>query len=47
MYINSPGGEVSAGLAVYDTMQVSQASPVVPSCKQAVLLRLLLLGLAN
>lgn len=24
LYINSPGGSVSAGLAIYDTMQVTQ-----------------------
>lgn len=26
LYINSPGGEISAGLAIYDTMQLIQAS---------------------
>lgn len=26
MYINSPGGVVTAGLAIYDTMQVSGSS---------------------
>lgn len=26
MYINSPGGVVTAGMAVYDTMQVRHAS---------------------
>ena len=25
MYINSPGGSVTAGLAIYDTMQLHQA----------------------
>ncbi len=25
LYINSPGGEISAGLAIYDTMQLTQA----------------------
>jgi hypothetical protein len=27
MYINSPGGVVTAGLAIYDTMQVRSSSP--------------------
>src|SRR6476620_10579102 len=31
MYINSPGGSVSAGLAIYDTMQYMK-SPVNTSC---------------
>jgi ATP-dependent Clp protease protease subunit len=31
MYINSPGGSVSAGLAIYDTMQYLK-SPVNTSC---------------
>jgi len=31
LYINSPGGEVSAGLAIYDTMQMIQA-PVYTIC---------------
>jgi ATP-dependent Clp protease protease subunit len=31
MYINSPGGEVSAGLAIYDTMQCLHA-PVATFC---------------
>ncbi|KAK9798517.1 hypothetical protein WJX73_006106 [Symbiochloris irregularis] len=31
MYINSPGGEVSAGLAIYDTMQYIR-SPVATLC---------------
>ena len=31
MYINSPGGSVSAGLAIYDTMQMIK-SPVVTIC---------------
>jgi ATP-dependent Clp protease protease subunit len=31
MYINSPGGEVSAGLAIYDTMQVVRC-PVATFC---------------
>lgn len=30
LYINSPGGSVSAGLAIYDTMQVrNKRSPIV------------------
>lgn len=31
LYINSPGGSVSAGLAIYDTMQMVK-SPVVTVC---------------
>jgi ATP-dependent Clp protease protease subunit len=31
MYVNSPGGEVSAGLAIYDTMQVLRC-PVATFC---------------
>jgi len=31
LYINSPGGSVSAGLAIYDTMQFLRA-PVNPTC---------------
>ena len=31
MYVNSPGGEVSAGLAIYDTMQ-SLRCPVATFC---------------
>jgi ATP-dependent Clp protease protease subunit len=31
MYINSPGGEVSAGLAIYDTMQVLRC-PIATFC---------------
>ncbi|XP_049852440.1 ATP-dependent Clp protease proteolytic subunit-like isoform X1 [Schistocerca gregaria] len=31
LYINSPGGEVHAGLAIYDTMQYIQ-SPIVTIC---------------
>ncbi len=31
LYINSPGGSVSAGLAIYDTMQMIK-SPVVTVC---------------
>lgn len=30
LYINSPGGVVTAGLAIYDTMQVSGQSGVQP-----------------
>jgi ATP-dependent Clp protease, protease subunit len=29
MYINSPGGVVTAGMAVYDTMQVSSSTPAL------------------
>ena len=29
MYINSPGGTVTAGLAIYDTMQVPSHSHIV------------------
>jgi hypothetical protein len=28
MYINSPGGVVTSGLAIYDTMQPASASPI-------------------
>ena len=31
MYVNSPGGEVSAGLAIYDTMQILRC-PVATFC---------------
>ena len=31
MYINSPGGEVTAGLAIYDTMQCVRC-PVATFC---------------
>jgi ATP-dependent Clp protease protease subunit len=31
MYVNSPGGEVSAGLAIYDTMQILRC-PVATVC---------------
>jgi len=31
MYINSPGGDINAGLAIYDTMQYIQA-PVSTLC---------------
>ncbi len=40
MYINSPGGAVTAGLAMYDTMQVgdlSLASSARPGSAHAVL----------
>lgn len=30
LYINSPGGSVSAGLAIYDTMQVSEIAGRIP-----------------
>ena len=32
LYINSPGGSVSAGLAIYDTMQVSERSECLFYC---------------
>ena len=31
MYINSPGGSVSAGMAIYDTMQASKVLRLIPS----------------
>src|SRR5207237_6607536 len=31
LYINSPGGEIDAGLAIYDTMQLV-ANPVATTC---------------
>ena len=31
IYVNSPGGDVSAGLAIYDTMQLC-AAPVATFC---------------
>src|SRR5258705_5442920 len=34
-YINSPGGSVSAGLAVYDTIQFIQPGRSAPSVRQA------------
>ena len=45
LYINSPGGSVTAGLAIYDTMQyikcdvstvcIGMAASMVPSCSPA------------
>ena len=32
LYINSPGGSVTAGMAIYDTMQYRQARPVATIC---------------
>jgi ATP-dependent protease ClpP protease subunit len=32
MYINSPGGLVTAGLAIYDTMQVCSWAGCLPGC---------------
>ena len=44
MYINSPGGSVSAGMAIYDTMQYI-AAPVATLCMgQAASMGALLLG---
>ena len=34
MYINCPGGEVYAGLAIYDTMQFINA-PIATTCSSA------------
>lgn len=38
MYINSPGGVVTAGLAIYDTMQVREPGHVYCSTGQQMLL---------
>lgn len=47
MYINSPGGSVTAGLAIYDTMQYI-ASPVATLCLgQAASMAALLLSAGN
>ena len=37
MYINSPGGQVTAGLAIYDTMQVLPAANLVHNGRRSVI----------
>ena len=32
LYLNTPGGQVSSGLAIYDTMQIIQARCRTPAC---------------
>lgn len=44
LYINSPGGSVTAGLAVYDTMQYIQAPVTTIGMGQAASMGALLLG---
>ena len=34
LYINSPGGSVTAGMAIYDTMKIGRASCRERVCKQ-------------
>ena len=47
MYINSPGGSVSAGLAIYDTMQFIKPKIVTICAGQAASMGSLLLAAGN
>ncbi len=44
LYINSPGGSVTAGLAVYDTMQYVKSDVVTICVGLATSIRAILLG---